>query len=76
MEVENRSIDLPATMESKSDVSVQVSENAVVEDGNVREHSLGENIPDGIRMNTGSYRKRKAKKQIGAEVSVEDLRGQ
>ena len=76
MEVENKSIDTPIPIESTSEVSAQISENVVVEDGNVKEHSFGENIPDGIRMNTGSYRKRKAKKQIGAEVSVEDLRGQ
>ena len=27
------------------------------------------------RMNSGSYRKRKAKKQLGAEMTLEDLRG-
>lgn len=28
-----------------------------------------------FRMNNGSYRKRKAKKQLGAEMTLEDLRG-
>ena len=34
-----------------------------------------ENVPGERKMNTGSYRKRKAKKQVGAEMTVEDLRG-
>jgi hypothetical protein len=31
--------------------------------------------PEDFRRNEGSYKKRKAKKQVGAEITVEDLRG-
>lgn len=37
--------------------------------------TLQDKIAGGIKMNTGSYRKRKAKKQVGLELTLEDLRG-
>ena len=60
MDVENDPTELSASIES-------VPQKHTVD--------VEENAPPGIRMNTGSYRKRKAKKQIGVEMTVEDLRG-
>jgi hypothetical protein len=37
--------------------------------------SVSELAPEDFRRNEGSYKKRKAKKQVGAEITVEDLRG-
>lgn len=47
------------------DVSLDENEDA----------SKAELAPGDFRRNTGSYRKRKAKKQVGVERTVEDLRG-
>ena len=41
----------------------------------VSDQPLKNVIIGGIKMNTGSYRKRKAKKQVGVELTLEDLRG-
>lgn len=37
--------------------------------------SIAELAPEDFRRNEGSYKKRKAKKQVCAEITVEDLRG-
>jgi hypothetical protein len=52
-------------------VSDPISQTATESEGQSSEYAA-----DDFRRNSGSYRKRKAKKQVDAETTVEDLRGQ
>ena len=73
MDVERDLIDplLPNMATTLPSVQGNVSGNIEV----VSDQSLQNVIIGGIKMNTGSYRKRKAKKQVGVELTLEDLRG-
>ena len=73
MDVERDLIDpfLPNMATTGPSVQENVSEGFEVDSN----QTLQNKIAGGIKMNTGSYRKRKAKKQVGLELTLEDLRG-
>ena len=73
MDVERDLIDSSLYSATVTDESIPASNHGESEDLD-NQTSLNK-VAGGIKMNTGSYRKRKAKKQVGLEMTLEDLRG-
>ena len=65
---ERRMEDVPAV--AMTVVSDPSSQTAIESESQPSEYAA-----EDFRRNSGSYRKRKAKKQVDAETTVEDLRG-